>query len=71
MAAGVSQESRSSGKFVVIRQVQDNLQVGVRSGEDNQDQCSPVIAGQIHGDDAGTRSSWKVSLWVRISLGQA
>lgn len=33
--------------------------------------CSPVIAGQVHGHEAGTRSSWKVSLWVRISLGQA
>lgn len=57
-AAGVGQESRSSGRSVVVRQVQGNmsLQVRIRSTVNEEGQARPVITKQVHSNDAGLQS---------------
>lgn len=71
---------RSSGKFQVMRQVQDQARRSIhRSGSGPVAVAgarhSPVVAGKGHGNKTGSRSSQEVSSWVTVqnngALGQA
>lgn len=61
-------ESRLSGKITVMRQVQGQAGKSIHSSgwvPVARVRHSPVILGQVHGNEAGSRSSWEVSPRVR------
>lgn len=70
-AAGAKQESRSPGGFVVIRQVQDQVETRIRRSGSGlvrfiRVRCSPVITEQVCSHVAGLRPSEEVTPWVRF-----
>ena len=75
MAVRLNQESRSSGKFVVMRQVRGQARRSIcRSGSGSGPviitwvRHSLVINRQVHSDEAGPRSSQEVSLQIRVQI---
>lgn len=69
VVARVSQGSRSSGRFVGMKQVQSQARKSIcrsvlRQVRVMRVRYDPVTTTQMHSDEEGLRSGQEVSLWV-------